>query len=212
MPVTLRGWRDRLVGSEQAPAGKETRARKNLLRQRPRPSTVLPCPLRLLAGRGCARCCAIASTRSSIGSARPGAARLPGPLWREGAGFFTQTGAARTRRHAAGGATRPARFDCHCRHHRQRGKKANTGILIVARRMCRIVWHLLREQRNFEKRPSAAQTNPVPGCPSAMSSGPNGSGLRRITFFRLTRRSLSGLRRKCRRASGRWGPGFPSRW
>ena len=50
------------------------------------------------------------------------------------------------------------------RHHRQRGKKANTGILIVARRMCRIVWHLLSEQRDFEKRPCVAQTNPVPGC------------------------------------------------
>ena len=50
------------------------------------------------------------------------------------------------------------------RHHRQRGKQANTAILIIARRMCRIVWHLLSEQRDFEKRPSAAQTNPVPGC------------------------------------------------
>lgn len=47
---------------------------------------------------------------------------------------------------------------------RQRGKKANTAILIVARRMCRIVWQLLSEQRDFEKRPCAAQLNPVPGC------------------------------------------------
>ena len=52
----------------------------------------------------------------------------------------------------------------HLPAHRQRGKKANTGILIVARRMCRIVWHLPSEQRDFEQRPSAAQTNPVPGC------------------------------------------------
>lgn len=36
------------------------------------------------------------------------------------------------------------------RHHRVRGKKANTAILIVARRMCRIVFHLLKESRNYE--------------------------------------------------------------
>src|SRR5881392_1979850 len=38
------------------------------------------------------------------------------------------------------------------RQHRARGKKANTAITIVARRMCRILWQLLSEKRDFEKR------------------------------------------------------------
>lgn len=38
------------------------------------------------------------------------------------------------------------------RHHRQRGKKANTAITIVARRMCRIAYQLLKEQREYEER------------------------------------------------------------
>jgi transposase len=38
------------------------------------------------------------------------------------------------------------------RAHRARGKKANTAITIVARRMCRIVWQLLREDRHYEER------------------------------------------------------------
>ena len=50
------------------------------------------------------------------------------------------------------------------RNHRARGKKANTAITIVARRMCRIVWHLLQEQRNFEKRPVQAHIKAVPCC------------------------------------------------
>jgi transposase len=37
------------------------------------------------------------------------------------------------------------------RTHRARGKKANTAITIVARRMCRIVWRLLKEKRCFEE-------------------------------------------------------------
>jgi transposase len=49
-------------------------------------------------------------------------------------------------------------------HHRSRGKKANTAITIVARRMCRILWQLLKEERNFEKRPFVAHFNAVPGC------------------------------------------------
>jgi len=32
------------------------------------------------------------------------------------------------------------------RHHRARGKKANTSITIVARRMSTILWHLLKER------------------------------------------------------------------
>jgi transposase len=41
------------------------------------------------------------------------------------------------------------------RHHRARGKKANTAILIVARRMCQIVFHLLKEGRDYEARTNA---------------------------------------------------------
>jgi len=50
------------------------------------------------------------------------------------------------------------------RRQRARGKKANTAITIVARRMCRILWQLLSAQRDFEKRPSQAHVHPVPGC------------------------------------------------
>src|SRR5579863_59255 len=39
------------------------------------------------------------------------------------------------------------------RHHRDRGKRANIAITIVARRLCRIAWSLLREQRDFTKMP-----------------------------------------------------------
>lgn len=38
------------------------------------------------------------------------------------------------------------------RHHRIRGKKANTAITIVARRMCRIVYQLLTENRLYQER------------------------------------------------------------
>lgn len=38
------------------------------------------------------------------------------------------------------------------RYHRGRGKKANTAITIVARRMCRIVYRLLMEDRLYEER------------------------------------------------------------
>jgi len=37
------------------------------------------------------------------------------------------------------------------RTHKDRGKKANTAITIVARRMCRIAWTLLKEQREYQK-------------------------------------------------------------
>jgi transposase len=50
------------------------------------------------------------------------------------------------------------------RKHRARGKKANTAIIIVARRMCRILFQLLREKRSFEKRAARDQTLSVPGC------------------------------------------------
>lgn len=50
------------------------------------------------------------------------------------------------------------------RQQRARGKKANTAITIVARRMCRILFALLKEKRNFEKCAPQAQTKNVPGC------------------------------------------------
>jgi transposase len=39
------------------------------------------------------------------------------------------------------------------RRHRARGKPANTAIIIVARRMCRIIWALLTDQRDFTPQP-----------------------------------------------------------
>jgi transposase len=57
------------------------------------------------------------------------------------------------------------------RQQRQRGKKANTAITIVARRMCRITWQLLRQKRNFhetkpkERRRRVKTISPVaPNC------------------------------------------------
>jgi transposase len=50
------------------------------------------------------------------------------------------------------------------RRHRARGKKANTAITIVARRMCRIVWQLLHDERNFALHPPRVQNPTVPGC------------------------------------------------
>lgn len=39
------------------------------------------------------------------------------------------------------------------KRHRARGKKANTAILAVARRMARITWQLLTQQRTYTKLP-----------------------------------------------------------
>ena len=50
------------------------------------------------------------------------------------------------------------------KQHRARGKKANTAILIVARRMCRIIWQLLAQKRDFEKRPLSHKLYSFPGC------------------------------------------------
>lgn len=47
------------------------------------------------------------------------------------------------------------------RHHRARGKKANTAITIIARRMCRIAWQLLKEGRDFTPRPPTIALSPV---------------------------------------------------
>ncbi len=44
------------------------------------------------------------------------------------------------------------------RRHRARGKPANTAITIVARRMCRIAWTLLHEDRDFVAQPTPKST------------------------------------------------------
>lgn len=45
--------------------------------------------------------------------------------------------------------------------HRSRGKKANTAIMIVARRMCQITWSMLKQNRDFS--PDQPGQNPLPG-------------------------------------------------
>ena len=45
-----------------------------------------------------------------------------------------------------------AYFGALYRHHRARGKKSNTAIIIVARRMCQIIFQMLKEGRDYEAR------------------------------------------------------------
>ncbi len=45
--------------------------------------------------------------------------------------------------------------------HRRRGKKANTAITIIARRMCRIAWQLLHDGRDFCPNPPKLTLSPV---------------------------------------------------
>ena len=45
------------------------------------------------------------------------------------------------------------------RFHKARGKKSNQAIVIVARRLCEIAWHLLAENRPYEERPVALRQN-----------------------------------------------------
>ncbi len=47
------------------------------------------------------------------------------------------------------------------RRHRDRGKKANTAITIIARRMCAIAWHLLHDGRDFAPNPPKLPLSPV---------------------------------------------------
>jgi transposase len=51
------------------------------------------------------------------------------------------------------------------RRERARGKKANTAITIVARRMCRILFQLLSQKRSFEKRPVSSKLLLSPVAP-----------------------------------------------
>jgi transposase len=46
------------------------------------------------------------------------------------------------------------------RQHRARGKRANTAIVIVARRMAEIAWQMLRHDRPYEDRPLTQNTFP----------------------------------------------------
>jgi len=45
------------------------------------------------------------------------------------------------------------------RFHKARGKKSNQAIVIVARRLCEIAWHLLKENRPYEERPVTLKKN-----------------------------------------------------
>jgi len=47
------------------------------------------------------------------------------------------------------------------RRHRARGKKANTTITIVARRLCAIAWQLLHDERDFTPNPPTLLLSPV---------------------------------------------------
>jgi transposase len=44
-------------------------------------------------------------------------------------------------------------FGGYYRHHRARGKKANTAIMMTARRMCQISYRMLKQRRGYEPRP-----------------------------------------------------------
>jgi transposase len=51
------------------------------------------------------------------------------------------------------------------RRHHARGKPANTAIIIVARRMCRIAWTLLKEDRDFLPKAPLPPRDPSQGLP-----------------------------------------------
>lgn len=58
------------------------------------------------------------------------------------------------------------------KRHRARGKKANTAILAVARRMARITWQLLTQGRSYTKLPmiQEIQDRPAGACESRAGS------------------------------------------
>ncbi|PYK79714.1 MAG: hypothetical protein DME37_08095 [Verrucomicrobia bacterium] len=55
-----------------------------------------------------------------------------------------------------------AYFGAFYQQRRARGKKPNTAVTIVARRMCCILYQLLQEKRDFEKQPQRAHTQSYP--------------------------------------------------
>jgi transposase len=52
------------------------------------------------------------------------------------------------------------------RTHRNRGKKANVAITIVAHRMCQISWHLLHDHRNYQAAPAKRVLQISPATPA----------------------------------------------
>src|SRR5205823_13980260 len=56
-------------------------------------------------------------------------------------------------------------FGSFYRRQRARGKKSNTAITIVARRMCRIAWSLLREGRDYNAQPPPKHATNSPVAP-----------------------------------------------
>ena len=54
-----------------------------------------------------------------------------------------------------------AYFGAIYRHHRLRGKKANVAITIVARRLCRISWSLLHDNRDYSPAPPSQTLSPA---------------------------------------------------
>lgn len=58
------------------------------------------------------------------------------------------------------------------RLHKARGKKSNQAIVIVARRLCEIAWHMLKEIRPYEERPVTLKQNfPGRSAPTVIESG-----------------------------------------
>ena len=55
-----------------------------------------------------------------------------------------------------------AYFGAFYQQRRAHGKKPNTAVTIVARRMCCILYQLLQEKRDFEKQPQRAHTQSYP--------------------------------------------------
>lgn len=56
--------------------------------------------------------------------------------------------------------------------HKARGKQSNQAIVIVARRLCEIAWHLLNENRPYEERPVILKRNfPGRSVPKVIESG-----------------------------------------
>jgi transposase len=58
------------------------------------------------------------------------------------------------------------------RLHKARGKRSNQAIVIVARRLCEIAWHMLKENRPYEERPVSLKQNfPGRSAPTVIESG-----------------------------------------
>lgn len=83
-------------------------------------------------------------------------------------------------------------FAQYCRRQRACGKKANTAILATARRMARISWQLLTQERDDRKLPLSPQTRRQPDRgvkPSAGLAKETGRSARRQAGRRRKRKS-----------------------